>query len=342
MRPYNGRLDANIAFALNDHHDPLMGNIFLFTGENSYALREEKKRWIGEFVKKYGEENLLRITGKNFTFRQLLDEIAVAPFIAERRLVVVDGLPTLSKEEVTLLTDHIHPQTVLLFIEQKIDKRLAVSKQLLDVAEVKEFLPLRGKALLSWMQAFLKDEGATMEQSAAALLVEMLGEDQDMLSEELRKLALYAAGRPVTRADVDMMTLPSFEGVVWTLTDLLSAGRHDAALLYAHRYVERGGDPYGLWAVLLGMLRTLVAVNVAVRDGQRDARDIASDLQIHFLAVRGVLSYASKISPDALDRFLERSIDADIGLKTGGFRATDEAPVELFALIDRFILSAPR
>ncbi len=319
-----------------------MSSIFLFTGENAFALREEKKRWISEFVKKHGEENMVRVAGKHLTFRGLLDEVAVAPFIAERRLVVVEGLPLLTKEEVEGLPERVHLQTVVLFIEPKIDKRLAGGKQLLQTAEVKEFALLSGKAMLEWIHAFVISLGASIDVHATSLLLELLGSDQDMLAEELRKLALFANGRPIDASMVGELTLPTFEGVVWTLTDLLSAGRREEALLYAHRHLERGGDAYGLWAVLLGMLKNVVAVASARSSGQRDIRVIAEDLQVHFFAVRTLLPYASRIDPSALKRFLSDTVDADIALKTGAHRATDEAPQELLALIDRFILTAPR
>lgn len=320
-----------------------MSQIFLFTGENAYALREEKRMWISEFVKKHGEENFLPIAvGRSLTFRALLDAISVAPFIGARRLVLLDGLPSLSKEEVAFLPRHIHPQVILLIVEPKLDKRTAVAKQFLEIAEVKEFEPLKGRALLAWVQSFLATLGSSMEPAAVTLLLELIGESQDMLAEELRKLALATSVRPIVREDVEELAVPTFEGVIWKLTDLLCAGKRSEALLYAHRYVDRGGDPYGLWAVLLGMLKNLVAVHVAQREGSARASELASDLQVHVLALRSLLPYSSRVEARDLRVFLEDAVDADIGLKTGAYRATAEAPEELLALIDRFILMAPR
>lgn len=318
-----------------------MSQLFLFTGPNAYALREEKKRWISEFVKKHGEENLVQISGKELRLRSLLDEVAVAPFIALRRLVVIEGVPSLSKEEVEVLREQIHPHVIALFVDPAIDRRLASSKQLLSIADVKEFPPLKAKALLAWMQSSLKELGASVEPLALSLLLDLLGEDQDMLAEELRKLALFSQERTITAGDIEETTVPSFEGVVWRLTDLLAAGRREEALLSAYRYLARGGDAQGLWAILLSMLKNVVIIAAAQGEGQRSAREIAADLQVHFMAVRALSPYASRIPPDLLRRFLIDAIEADIGLKTGAYRATDEAPQELLALIDRFILTAP-
>ncbi|MBI5156330.1 DNA polymerase III subunit delta [Candidatus Peregrinibacteria bacterium] len=318
-----------------------MSQIFLFTGENTFALREEKKRWIDEFVKKHGPENLLRLTGKEVKIRTLLDEIGVAPFLAERRLVLIDGVPVFTKEEVTRVNENIHPDVILLITDPAPDRRLSGVKEFLSVAEVKEFKNLPLKSLLLWMQSVVAAGGGSIDRDACDVLLELVGSGQDMLAEELQKLSLAAAGRSITAADVERMAMPTSEGVVWKLTDLLAAGKKSDAFLFAHRYLERGGDAYGLWAILLGMLRNLTAISMAGSGGRVDQKQLASDLQIHPFAVRSLLSYAQRAKRPALQQFLDQTVDSDIALKTGQLRATDEAPEELLALIDRFILSCP-
>ena len=136
--------------------------------------------------------------------------------------------------------------------------------------------------------------------------------------------------------------MPTSEGIIWKLTDLLAAGKRSEALLFAHRYVDRGGEAFGLWAVLLNMLRNITAISISSGGGRVDQKQLAADLQIHPFALRSLLPYAQRFKRPLLKRFLDETVDADIALKTGAFRATDEAPQELLALIDRFILTAPQ
>ena len=318
-----------------------MSQIFLFTGENTFALREEKKRWIDEFVKKHSPENLLRLNGKDVKIRTLLDETGVAPFLAERRLVLIDGVPVFTKEEVTRVYENIHPAVIVLISDPAPDRRLGGVKEFLSVAEVKEFKNPAPKVLLTWMQSTVAAEGGSILPAACTTLLELVGNEQDMLIEELRKLALAVQGRPISAADVEEMAMPSSEGVVWKLTDLLAAGRKPEAFLFAHRYLARGGDAYGMWAILLGMLRNLTAISMASSSGRVDQKQLAADLQIHPFAIRSLLPYAQRAKRPHLQRFVDQAVDSDIALKTGQFRATDEAPEELLALIDRFILSCP-
>ncbi|UPA23117.1 DNA polymerase III subunit delta [Candidatus Peribacteria bacterium] len=318
-----------------------MAPFFLFTGENTFLLRTERHRWMQEFRKKHGEDNCTIIDGQKLTIRTLLDDVAVLPFLADKRLVIVDTVPKCSREEVQALAAGIHPQVIVAFCDPKPDKRSSGVKEILATADVKEFAPLKGSALRQWADTFARDEGATLEPAARDALIEFLGEDMDLLSQEIRKLALYATGRSVTRMDVEMMTIPSDEGIVWRMTDLLCEGSRIEALTYAKRMLDRGGDAYGLWAILLSMLKNLVLVRAAVQSGMTSSKDIADATAVHIFALRSLLPYAKRIKDEDTKRFLEWAVHADRDLKTGVIRSTDEAPQELQALIDEFILHSP-
>ncbi len=318
-----------------------MTTITLMTGENLYALRLEKRRWIDEFAKKHGMDNIIRLEGKGLTIRDLLDEVGVMPFLAEKRLVIVDGVPKSTKEEIQALETAIHPATVLLFVDPAPDKRLGGVKQLMAIATTKTFTPVRGAKLLQWLGAEAARLGITFRSGAAEALVEQIGDDQEALLTEMEKLALATVGGEVGQDDIELHTIPTDEGVVWTMTDLVSAGRRTEALRYARRLLERGSDAYGLWAILLSMLKNVVLVRAAIDDGLSAGRDIAERTGVHPFALRAIQPYATRCSGDDLARAVRWAVEADVQLKTGGYRATDEAPEELHALIERFLLQMP-
>lgn len=318
-----------------------MAAFFLFTGENTFLLRAERRRWVQEFQKKHGEDNSTFADGQKLTIRQLLDDVAVLPFLADKRLVIVDTIPKCSREEIQALAASIHPQVILLFCDPKPDKRGTGVKEILATADVKEFAPLKGKALTQWAESYAKDTGSSLEPAARDALIEYLGEDMDLLSQEIEKLALHAANRSITRMDIELMTIPSDEGIVWRMTDLLCEGSRIQALQYSRRMLDRGGDAYGLWAILLSMLKNLVLVRAAVRSGMSSSKDIADATAVHIFALRSLMPYAKRIKDPELKQFLAWAVRADKDLKTGIIRSTDESPQELQALIDQFIVHAP-
>ncbi len=318
-----------------------MAAVFVFTGENRYALQEAKTRWIQEFVKKHGSDNLLRLEGKPLTLRSLLDEVAVMPFLSERRLFIIDGIPKLSKEDVDVLLEQVHPQVIVVFADPKPDKRLTGVKQLLAKVEVKEYPPLKGPKLSQWIAEQSKTMNAGLDLKAQALLLEMVGEDQEALLHEIEKMALFSGGSALSSDDVDRMVIPTDEGVIWKVTDLISAGKKKEAATFVRKMLERGGDAYGLWAILLSFLKNTVAVRIALDGGLSSPQEIAEETGVHPFALRSLLPFAKKIKMTELRRFLQWATKSDVQLKTGQLRSTDEAPEELRALLDRFLLTCP-
>ena len=315
-----------------------MAQLYLFTGENEYALQAEKKRWMTEFAEKHRPENLVRLEGQGLKFRDFLDEISVAPFIAEKRLVLINGVPVFSREEVQAIGKHAHDACVIVVVDGKPDKRLSGVKELLKIANVKEFQLLTGKMLHMWMAGILKELGASISEEATLKLLEMVGEDQMLLAEELKKLSLYATGRKIEARDVDLLVLPSGEKEVWTMTNLLAAGKTKEALQFVHGQLALGTSPHSLWPILLWMLENLVIVTSSVREANQTNPAKIAQYGVPFPSARSLLPLAQKVDPKKLRAFLQTTVAADMDLKTGGYRATAEAPEELVALIDRFIV----
>lgn len=318
-----------------------MPSVYLLTGENSHELLTEKTRWIHEFSKKFGTENTGRMDGQKSSIREILDEVGVLPFLAEKRLVVIDGIPKASKEEIQALFSAIHPACIALFVDPKPDKRSGGVKELLASAEVRTFAPIDGMPLKQWIHQYAKERGATLEPSATEELLEYAGNDQSLIAREIEKLAAYRTGSAITKKDVELLCLPTEEGVVWKISDMLAAGSKNEALLYAHRLIDRGGDAYGLWAILTSMIKNLTAVYAASEAGYRSSKDIADATGVHPFAVRSLQKHANRLEQKRLYTFVSWTADADRALKTGEIRSTGEAPEELFALIDACILKCP-
>lgn len=316
-----------------------LANLFFFTGENEYAVSSEIHRWKEGFRDKHGLENLLVFDGASVTLSAVLDAVETLPFIAEKRLVVIEGVPKFSREEMETLAESIHPQTVAVIVEPEPDKRLSAVKTLEKLAEVKRFPLLKHPELIAWMIAQATDGGAVMSAASASALLGIVGDDQRTLETEIRKLALYAFGRDITLQDIEAVSIPSGTQVIWKLTDLIGSGKSVDALKFLRNRLERGEDPYGMWSILLNMVKNLVLVHVAFSEGVKSERGIADAFSLHPMSVRGVMSLARSLPPAKVVRLLNWAADADQKLKSGGFHYSVDRPEELIALAERVILS---
>lgn len=313
---------------------------FLFTGANTFTLRSELLRWKKAFTQKYGEHNLSEYRGRDLTLSPLLDAVSSMPFLAEKRLVIVEGVPKVDRDEFLSVLQEMNEGTILAIIEPTLDKRLGLSKTLLDVCEIKSFEALSPRELRSWAQAYVQSLGSSMTQDTLQLLIDVLGDDQWVLQSELQKLCVFAGDRPITAHDIDLLAVPSGSQVVWTFTDLIGRGKQIDALRFLQRRLDRGEDAYGFWVILLNLVKNLVLVCSAVSEGLADERSIASATGLHFLAVRGLLPLARTVRQEKLQALLSMAVQTDISLKTGGLHATADHPHEIIAATEQLILQA--
>jgi DNA polymerase-3 subunit delta len=312
--------------------------LFLLTGENSYALREERKRWIDQFVSKHGAENCTRMDAAGLTIRRLLDDVSVAPFLAPHRLVIVDGVPRATREDIQLLVEHLHPAVILLFIDPKPDQRLSGVKELLKVANVRTFEALHGRQLQQWLSSLAQNTGTSLTPDAFTALIERVGDDQDTLVSEIEKISLVTQGKNITSQDIENRVLPCGENAAY-LTDLLARSTPAEVLRRLHLSLERGQqDAFALWNLLLWTMRTLVAVWAAEQDCL-DESEMMKRAGVRPQALRSLRTLVKKWDRPKIERCVRLFADADTALKTGDVRATTEDPRELLAIIDQCVLA---
>lgn len=317
---------------------PLMTlkNVFLFTGDNRFAIREERRLWVKRFIEKHNSENLHCLEEGGLMPRSLLDDISVAPFIAAARLVIVEGVPRWTGEEMENLLSQIHPQVVLLFVSPGLDRRGAAVRVLLKRVQCRTFPVLKGAKLHAWIDETVRSYGSSFPRDARERLLELMGTDQDMLFQEIQKLAICR--REITISDIDRLVVPSREWVEWHLKDILARGDTGAAMQYARTLLQGGQDPFALWAMLLKMVRNMTVIVSAVQDGERNAQVIAQAHAIHPFVVLSLLPLARRVRLCHMRLLIDRVVEMDHALKTGALRATADDSTELHALIDQAVL----
>ncbi len=311
---------------------------FFFTGTNAYALAQEVRRWKISFVAKHGSENLESLIGAQQTAAKLKDAVATMPFIAQRRLVLCEGVPKIDKADLPGVLEVLHPQVIFVIYDGKPDKRLSITKELLERAEeVKTFDPLSPFELAAWMSEHVAGLGSSIQPQAVTALLATVGNDQWMLKHELDKLAA-ACGETIEKDDVDRLCAPSGTQVIWQLTDLLGKRKVPEAIAFFRRMLDRGEDPYGIWVIVLNAIKNLAAIRMCLDGGTTDERSLSNATGVHFLGVRGMLPLAKSLSKARCKALVDWAAESDIALKTGGYKYTAERPDELITLVERAML----
>ena len=306
-------------------------------------------RWKSSFLEKHGEANLQVVNGKDLKWRDLLDEIRSAPFLGEKRLVIVEGLPTkITKEDLEKLKTEIHPSTILAFVESSPDKRKTIAKFLGKEATVRGFFPSTKNQLTTWVIQIAKEQGVSIDPPVTNHLVEVVGNDQWHLKNELLKLISYTgidsdsclpAGRQgPTVEEVDKVCLPSQKHTIWILSDLIGKGKTKEAVTFCKTLHESGEDAYSLWNIFLWITKNVATLWFWDKEKNLPIGTLSKESGVPFPSAQSLLPYVKNLSDDKFKGIVASVVKADEDLKTGNIKATVAEPIELITMLERQLL----
>lgn len=294
--------------------------ITTLTGSNHFLLKAELDKLVSKFVAEYSDMGLERQDGQEVEYDRMREALQSLPFLANRKLVVL-RTPSANKQFVeqaaTLLSD-LSEITDVIIIEPKLDKRLAYYKFLKSKTIFNEFNELDEQSMAKWLVQQAFDTGGNIGLTDARYLVERLGLNQQLLSNELSKLTSY--NPQVSRQTIDLLTDKTPQSTIFELIDAAMAGRNKLAIDLYQEQRKLKIEPQQILAMLVWQLHVLAVVMTA---GDLDAAAIASQAKLSPFTVRKTQGIARKITLPELKLLIREVLDLDVALKSQTIDADD-------------------
>lgn len=315
----------------NIFYTTFVSALILFTGENIFDLNAELRRWKQQFIQKHSADNLLEYDAKSLSFTQLTEEASVLPFLSEKRLLVIDGIPSIEAEQLDVLEQSIHPSVLVVLVSPSIDKRLKLNKELLKRADVHTFEPLDAKQLPQWVQTTAEQLGLTLTRELSDHLIKIVGTNQFALSSELQKLALYTG--TVSTDVIEQLCIPHSDALIWELMDYIAQGNSGKALTLLRAIADKGESALGIWATFVWIASQLQLVTLAQTEGQQGFSQLTKEWGVKFGPAKLFTKLASAYGANS-STVCANILQADLALKTGQLQYTDQNQVEVQSCLD--------
>ena len=326
--------------------------IILFHGPDAFSIREAvQKQLKAALPPDTADLNLTRMSGDQVTPDALRFACEAAPFLADRRAVVVERLfsgnkKTTHVDAVAEYLPRVPANTLLLFVEEDAPPKTGAVAKALTEAKVKlqYFGPLTGSALARWIKDRAKALGGQMSDPAAQLLASFVGGELRQLSNEVAKLVTYAGpGKVVEPEHVRLLVNEAAETNIWALVDGVGRGQLRPALGALQQLLEAGERPERI----MGMVARQVRLLVQARDcAERKVSEgeTAKALGVSGFQLRKVQEQARLFRLERLKEMHRRTQEADVAIKTGRQGATlalELLVTELVAPGDAALLRTP-
>ncbi|MFN0072979.1 MAG: DNA polymerase III subunit delta [Chloroflexota bacterium] len=311
------------------------GFVYVLHGSDHFS-RDEQVRALKDKMRALpaGEHNLNDLRGTDSTQVQVLEACAAAPFLADRRMVIAEGLLARAQgtstgrrrkksdtpDNAALLDalEQLPETTALVLVEETTDKSILDElRKRIPKERLVERIFGRREDLGAWIRQRAKLGGGEIDSDAVRQLTQLASEDTALLANEIDKLLAYAGDRPISAADVDELVTINSELSAFALMDALADGDHGAALRAYRQLLHQGERPEALLPQLAGFVRRLSIIRAALDEGSSLA-EAAAAAQINPRTVDRLGRQAARFSPQQLREAYGLLLDADLQLKTSG------------------------
>ncbi|AVX19989.1 DNA polymerase III, delta subunit [Carboxydocella sporoproducens DSM 16521] len=297
--------------------------LYFIYGEETWQIRELVRAFRELLAPALRDFNLQVLDGKNTSWEQLVNSARTIPFLAERRVVIVENWQALlageggQGEEVFLsyLSDPNPATTLVLVQEGKPDKGRKAVKALEKAAQVVQCTQPKGSELLEFIRNQARQLGLRLEEEAIRELALMAGSNLPLLHQELQKLALYAQGEMLNKDQIQELVAPSPEATIFQLMDAVAEGRFTAALPLLKELLFHGEPPARILYMLTRQFRLLWQASLLAARGYGD-KQIAAQINAPPFAVPKLLRQSRRFSEGDFYTIWDILLEADLALKT--------------------------
>ncbi len=282
--------------------------LITLTGNNSFLLKAELKKLVDLFVEEYSNLGLDRLDGEEVEYDQIRESLESLPFLASKKMVVL-RVPSANKkfiEKFEQLLDALPVTTDLIIHEPKLDKRSSYYKYLKKNTEFSEFNELDNYGLSKWL-----NENVEISIQDAKYLLERVGPNQQLLSNEIDKLTTY--NPKVTRESIDLLTEPNPRSTIFELLDSAFAGDTKRMMkLYDDQRANKV-ESQQIVAMLAWQLHILAIIKTA---GEKTSAQIASEAKVNPFVIGKSRDIARKITLIKLKKLINDLSELDLKSKT--------------------------
>ena len=302
-----------------------LGRLYFFHGEEVFLLNhylgQMKKLLVDPLTESF---NSHRFTAETFDLRNFGDSVENLPMMAEHTFVQVDDIDIFKLNEgdrghmVDILSDIPDYCTVVFTFETvawKPDKRLKKLWEAVSKGTIVEFAKQGERELTAWVGRHFAARKKQISQDLCVYLIDITGGTMTALSGEIDKICAFSGADTICRADIDAVVEPVLDAVVFQMTDLMSAGKYDQALLKLRQLLKMQQEPLAILGAVgshfrrLGTARTLL-------DAGKNSQELQKLCGLPDYPARKTMEAARRFKPEFFKAASQLIVETDYSIKT--------------------------
>lgn len=302
------------------------GQLYIFHGEETY-LRDHYLGRLREAVLTggLGEFNRHDLSARDMSPHALEEAVDCLPMMAERTLVEVTDFDLFKagekdREGYIRILSNLPDYCCLVFLydilEYKPDARTKLAQTVKAHSTVVNFARQSPRELVDWVRRHFKAQGKEIDSRLCEELIFLCGDLMHSLQQEIGKIAAFAKGDKITRADIEAVATPQPSAVVFRIADAIGEKNFDRAAATLGELYQMQKSPYEIMGAFGKQMRQLYSARLALAGG-KGAAWVAQLWGMRYPADRLLVS-ARRFSLQWCRRAVVRCAQTDLAMKSTG------------------------
>ena len=319
--------------------------IYLMCGNEDYLKKFYTDTIVAKNVEPAFESfNMQKFEGKNLDLSDVFEQASIMPMMSDKRCVVVEDykLEGINERDFGLICDYAEasPETsIVIFLQKNADFSLAKAKKAADIitkhGAVCVLDKRTGNDLIKPLISAASKQNCTLSVQLANYLVSLVGDDSNVLKNELNKICGYAASGEITKNHIDAVAVKTDEAKIYDLTKALMGKDFDKAYKVLHTLLKSKVSPEYILGTIVSTYVDMYRGKVSLSCGGR-ADELANDFDYgkRAFALTNGARDASRTDLPTLRKCLDVLSEADMKLK----KSFDDETIVLEQLMVRLFL----
>lgn len=300
--------------------------LYIFHGEEVFLLRyyleQLKKILIEELTESF---NYHRLTNETFDIQSFADGVENLPMMAESTMVQVDEvdlfkLPEDDRNKIAEILGDIPDYCTVVFTYETVgwkpDKRYKKLWDAIDAsATVVEFAKQDQRDLIAWISRHFAARKKRISSELCAYLIDITGGTMTALSGEIAKISAYSGADEIRKSDIDAVTEPVLDAVVFQMTDLLGQGKYGEALRKLNQLMKMQQEPLSVLGAVGTHFRRMATAWTLLDQG-RGSGELMKLYGLADYAARKTMDAARRFTPQFYKKAAELVLETDYKIKT--------------------------
>ena len=301
-------------------------NLYIFHGEEVFLLHhyfeQLKKLLLDDLTESF---NFHKLNNETFDIQTFADSVEAMPMMAEHTLVQVDDvdifkLPEADRNKITEVLSDVPEYCTVVFTYEthgwKPDKKY---KKLWDAIEanatVVEFAKQNQRDLIAWVSKHFLARGKRISNDLCAYLIDITDGTMTSLAGEISKISSYSGADEIVKADIDAVTEPVLDAVVYQMTDLMGSGKYGQALQKLQMLLKMQQEPLVILGAIGGHFRRIGTARLLLDHG-RNASDLMKLYGMKEYPARKAMDAARRFRPEFCAKAAQLVLETDYQMKT--------------------------